>query len=93
MLETGMGCDTLREFHNQMYLEKRALHRRTVDGSLSNEDYASQLQKITERESAHEKQSIELRESCAVPAQERITLKREVLMRGRCAAYPAIITK
>jgi|TARA_R110002073_G_C9478141_1_gene579850 hypothetical protein len=93
MLETEMGCDTLREFRKQVYLEKRTLHRRTVDGSLSNEDYASELQGITERENAHEKESKELKESCAIPSKERITLKREVLMRGRCAAYPVVITK
>lgn len=84
-IETEMGCRELVKFNQEIYLEKRKLHRRTAKEGLSESDYAVALAEIEERESAYLLETQDLREQCKVPFEQMLALKREVVQRGHCA--------
>lgn len=87
-LETRMGCKELVQFNQAIYLEKRDLHRKTADGVLSAEAYREQLSIIELKEKTYLDETSQLRERCTEPFQERMALKREVVLRGRCSLIP-----
>ncbi|MFK7731744.1 MAG: hypothetical protein AB8B48_09035 [Pseudomonadales bacterium] len=84
-LERDLGCKEITAFNKQMYQEKRKLHRRTVTDGLSQVDYAKELAELEAREDLYTEQSEGLRQKCAIPATERLALKREADQRGRCS--------
>lgn len=86
--ETRMGCKELVAFNQSIYLEKRELHRQTVESGLSVESYTQQLEELERKEKAYLDETSELRERCNVPFQKRMALKREVVTRGRCSLVP-----
>ncbi|MFK7730157.1 MAG: hypothetical protein AB8B48_00920 [Pseudomonadales bacterium] len=87
-LETEMGCKELVKFSRQIHLEKRALHRQTIEAGLSADEYALQLNLLERRESAYRDETVELRERCMVPVQEMLALKRKMVTVRLCSLVP-----